>query len=370
MRRGAGCGLLCVALAAPAVQAERWKIQYFYDRDRENFTIGDLKCPTARRCIATGSIEPEKGSTRPSAVVTSDGGAHWALVPLHEAPRSVFFLDESMGWIVGTKHLWRTVEGGRSWERVGRLPAYTLRVAFLSEKHGFAVGARKSVSETIDGGLSWKPVAAAAEPKTREEHTVYSWIEFVDGRNGIITGFSRPPRRDDSGLPDWVNAEKAVERRQRPTVSITLDTHDGGKAWASSMASFFGQIARVRLLPSGEGLGLIGFTDSFEWPAEVFRIEWKSGRSARVFRDRHSRITDIALISDKLAYLAGEEVPGKMQQTPIPTRLKMYKSTDLQDWKEMEVDYRATAALALMSAADANNIWVATDTGMILKLEP
>jgi len=34
----------------------------------------------------------------------------------------------------------------------------------------------------------------------------------------------------------------------------------------------------------------------------------------------------------------------------------------------MTVDYRATARNAMLSAADAKNIWVATDTGMILKL--
>jgi photosynthesis system II assembly factor YCF48-like protein len=365
------CGVFLCGILLPAqARAERWKLQYFYDRDRETFAINDLKCPTARRCVATGAIESEKGSGRGMAAVTSDGGAHWGIVPLKEAPLSLFLLDDSNGWIVGARNLWKTIEGGRSWEKAGKLPAGTLRVAFLDAKHGFAVGTKKSVMETTDGGLEWKPVAAAAEPKTREEYTAYTWIDFVDARNGIITGFSRPPRRDSSGLPDWVNPEKAVERRQWPSVSITLDTHDAGKSWTASTGSFFGQIARVRLSASGAGLGLISFTDNFDWPAEVFRIDWKSGRSARVYRDRNRRITDMAVLSEKLAYLAGQEVPGKLQQSPIPGRLKMYKSVDLQSWTEMEVDYRATAAVAVLSAADESNIWVATDTGMILRLEP
>jgi hypothetical protein len=33
-----------------------------------------------------------------------------------------------------------------------------------------------------------------------------------------------------------------------------------------------------------------------------------------------------------------------------------------------EVDYRAFAARAILAVADAAHIWVATDTGMILKL--
>jgi hypothetical protein len=360
--------ILWVAVA-PAACAESWKAQYFYDQDRETLAINDLICPSARRCIATGRIEPEKGSPRPTAVVTSDGGAHWALAPLKEPAVSLFLLDDSTGWMVGAKNLWKTVEGGRSWERVARLPQGVLRVHFLSAEHGFAVGTRKSVYETTDGGARWEPLAAAAEPKTSLEYTTYTWVEFVGGKHGVISGFSRPPRKDAT-LPDWVDPQSAATRRQWPTVSITLDTHDGGKSWTSSAASLFGQISRVRLAPDGVGLGLIMFTDNFEWPSEVFRVDWKNGTSGRVFRDHNRRITDVAILSDKLAYLAGEEVPAKFHQTPIPGKLKIYKSVDLRSWTEMEVDYRATAAVALLSAADERNIWAATDTGMILKLEP
>jgi hypothetical protein len=35
----------------------------------------------------------------------------------------------------------------------------------------------------------------------------------------------------------------------------------------------------------------------------------------------------------------------------------------------MDVDYRATATRAVLAAAGAGNVWVGTDTGMILKLE-
>jgi len=367
LRACAACALLLTATG----YAESWKLQYFYDQDRETLVINDLKCPTARRCIATGSIESEKGSGKPTAVVTADAGAHWALVPLKEQPVSLYMLDDSTGWYVSPKNLWKTIEGGRSWGKAGKLPQGILRVWFLDASHGFAVGARKTVLETVDGGAEWKPVPAAGEPKTREDHTVYSWIEFVDGRNGMISGFSRPPRRDDgSDLPDWVNAEKATHRREWPTVSITMDTHDGGKSWTATTASLFGQISRVHLSPTGIGLGLIGFSSNFEWPSEVFRVNWKTGKSARVFRDHNRRITDVAVVSDKLAYLAGTEIPGKLQQTPIPGKLKMYKSTDLENWTEMEADYRANAASALLAAPDANNLYVATDTGMILKLQP
>ena len=362
--------LACLLPLAAAARAESWKIQYFYDHSKEELAITDLACPTVKRCVATGFINPDKGSPRPTAVVSSDGGNHWALVALKEEPISLFLLDDSTGWYVGAKALWKTIEGGRSWDRVNKLPPGVLRVYFLDDKHGFAVGAKKSVLETRDGGMEWRPLPAAAAVQTNPEYTVYNWIEFVAGKHGVITGFSRPPRHESENVPDWVDPQKAVSRKQWPTVSITLDTHDSGKTWTSSTASLFGQISRVRLSPSGVGLGLISFADNFDWPSEVFRIDWKNGKSSRVFRDRERRITDLAVLSDKLAFLAGEDVRGKLHQNPIPGKLKMYKSEDMSTWTEMEVDYRATASEAVLSAADETHVWVATDTGMILRLQP
>ena len=155
-------------------------------------------------------------------------------------------------------------------------------------------------------------------------------------------------------------------------MSITLDTHDGGKTWTSSTASLFGQIARVRMSPAGVGLGLIAFTDNFEWPSEVFRIDWKGGKSTRVFRDhnrKHHRYGD---------RLRQARVPGRSRDSgqtrsrrPIPGKLKIYKSTDLE---HLDRDGSATIGLPRRSAAfrrrTRHNIWVATDTGMILKLMP
>jgi hypothetical protein len=38
-------------------------------------------------------------------------------------------------------------------------------------------------------------------------------------------------------------------------------------------------------------------------------------------------------------------------------------------WTEMAVDYRAVARRALLSGADEENLWLATDNGMILQLK-
>ena len=92
--------LLSVLLFVAALPAaERWDIQYSYDQLQSSLVITDLKFPSAKRGIASGYIL-DKGKSKPTVVVTSDGGLHWALVPVKEIGNSLFFLDESIGWMI------------------------------------------------------------------------------------------------------------------------------------------------------------------------------------------------------------------------------------------------------------------------------
>jgi hypothetical protein len=50
--------------------------------------------------------------------------------------------------------------------------------------------------------------------------------------------------------------------------------------------------------------------------------------------------------------------------------VRVLRSADLATWTDMDVDYRATATRVIISAIDSKTAWLATDTGMILKLRP
>lgn len=353
-----------LALAAGARSADRWELQYFYDEDKSAFAINDLKFLSAQRGIAVGYIT-EKNSTKPCALITSDGGAHWSLSPLKETGVSLFFLDDSHGWMVTNKGLWETEEAGRSWRKL-KAPRDLIRVFFLDAQHGWAAGAHKQVYETLDGGKQWTTVPAAAKPASTAEYTEYSCIAFANPKTGMITGWSRPPRRGEENMPSWMNPEHA--RHQWPTLSIILETRDGGKTWNSSTASLFGQITRLSLSPAGGGLALLEFSDTFEWPSEVHRLNWRTGGSTLAYREKDRLITDVVALPSGSAYLAGQEPAGKLSHSPIPGKVKILKSDNLTNWKEMDVDYRATARQVTLSALDERHVWAATDTGMILKL--
>ena len=288
---------------------QRWTVQYFYDKAGETFLIADLAFPSAQRGIAVGSIVDDLAPKKPrySALITSDGGEHWTMSPLKEYPRSIFFLNDSMGWMVTDNAIWFSDESGAEWKRIERAkkarqedrssPRRRLitRLWFLDPQHGFATGLQKTVLETHDSGKTWTPVPAAAQPSGNPAHTAYSQIAFDGPKVGVIVGTSRPPRADDPQFPSWMEPERAVKRRQVPTLTLLLNTSDGGTTWRTQTAPLFGAVSSVRLRGT-LGLAVFTFNESFEWPSEIYRLNLTNGKSEQVFHQKDRRVTDCASI--------------------------------------------------------------------------
>jgi hypothetical protein len=188
----------------------------------------------------------------------------------------------------------------------------------------------------------------------------------------MIVGNATPARREDAGqlpLPAWIDPERAMQRRQVPTLMLLLQTATGGAQWKSSTAPLFGFVASLRLA-GNDGLAVFAYSDAFEWPSEVYRIDLGTGKSESVFRDKSRRVTDAALFPDRRAFLAAVELPGRLHTTPVPGKVKILSRTGSADWSEMNVDYKAVARSLVMAGPDGDHLWAATDTGMILHLVP
>jgi len=374
--------LLLVVMLLPSAFGQQWKLQYFYDEIATDLQITSLAFPSATHGVAAGTILDRKGKRKPqyTALVTGDGGAHWTLVPLQEVPRSLFFLDEANGWMVTRDAFWFTADTGRTWTRLANQikpnkklddapeGGLILRVAFLDPRHGFAVGMQKSVFETSDGGRSWAPVEEAAKPSSNPAYTVYTHVTFTGGGRGLIAGGYSPPRRDGGqDEPDWIDPERALRRRQVPTLTIELETRDGGASWTSSTAPLLGSLISFSLNGTN-GLGVFAYADSFAWPSEVYRFNLLTGKSESVFKQKDRRVTDVAVYSDGSGFLAAVEPPGRLASAPVPGKVRIVNSDDLSNWEEMNVDYRAVASYVTLAGPDRAHVWAATDTGMILQL--
>jgi photosystem II stability/assembly factor-like uncharacterized protein len=353
-------------MATTAFGAEaHWDIQYRYQQINSTLTLHALSFPSAVRGVACGVLTDRKENEHPIVLVTSDGGQHWTENPIKEPGLSLFFLDDSIGWMVTEKGIWQTQESGRSWTKIPKAPAGLLRVWFLDKQHGYAAGLEKRVFETNDGGASWAPLPILKEVQGDPTYTTFGEIAFA-GKNGLISGWNIPPR---PGGPDWMEPERAAKRRQIPTYGVLLETTDAGKTWTKSEASVFGQVTRISMTPQGSALGLSEFKDTFEFPSEVYRVNMHTGKSESSFRTKDRAITDIrAFAGSNKAVIAGYETAGTIYRSPIPGKLKVLTTDDLQNWQEMKVDYRAVAHSAMIAGPDENNLWIGTDTGMILKL--
>lgn len=375
--------LFAPCLSAQSAPGQRWKLQYFYDEIATELEITGLAFPSTSHGVAVGAILDRRGNRKPkpTALATGDGGAHWMLVPLPDTPRSLFFLDEANGWMIGREAFWFTADTGRTWTRLcnqlkpGKKlgeEALILRVAFLDPRHGFAVGLQKSVFETNDGGRSWAPVAEAAKPSSNPMYSLYTHVAFADGKRGMIVGGYSPPRKDAENEPDWVDPERALQRRQVPTLTLEMETRDGGTNWTSATAPLLGSLVSLSLKKTG-GLGVFAYADSFMWPSEVFRFNLLTGKSDSVFKQKDRRVTDAAVYSDgpdsrARGFLAAVEPPGQMASAPVPGKVRILSSANLADWEEMNVDYRAVAGFVTLAGPDSEHVWAATDTGMILQL--
>lgn len=344
---------LCLALCVSA--APRWNIQYFYDHADSNFAIEDLQCPTPRHCVAAGLIDDKKGHEQGSVVVSNDAGKTWSQYEVKDRPVSLFFLNESLGWMVTDRGLWSTTEGGRSWIKMQSRKGI-LQTLFLDERHGYIAGLKGTVEETTDGGKSWSKLAAS-EKLAHAQDLSFDVIEFR-GQHGVIIGAPEP---DDS--------EKAVAGRpERSTVSV-LETVDGGKTWNTGELTMEGDLAQLKLSDKGFVVSLILYSNpKYPVGSAVYQARLGAPQGHVIFAERDRIATDVALLDNDSAVLATIEPPGNSILAPIPGKLKMFESSDLRVWREMDVDYRAVATRAVIAAAGDRDIWVATDTGAILKL--
>jgi len=170
-------------------------------------------------------------------------------------------------------------------------------------------------------------------------------------------------------LPEWIDPEAALHHRALPHPGLSLETHDGSKTWRSASASLIGQVTRIRFGPPGTGLGLVEFSDAFQYPSDVFRLRWPTGSSERVYRDKQFAVTDVWVTPDGTGYISGVVMAGELRSL-VPGKVKVLRSRDFSIWTDLDVDYRAVANRTTLSAVGDHDIWLATDSGMILKLTP
>ena len=118
-----------------------------------------------------------------------DGGSNWVseIIGSGTDLEAIFFIDESIGYIVGGKHdayivygeIHRTTNGGDSWELIRSANEHYNAVFFINPQVGWVVGYYNIVLKTIDGGMTWQKITI---PGLIEGADIY----FADSLHGTI----------------------------------------------------------------------------------------------------------------------------------------------------------------------------------------
>jgi photosystem II stability/assembly factor-like uncharacterized protein len=177
---------------------------------------------------------------------TTDGGLTWTATnngnPLEEEIdiTSIDFLDEQNGYasgkrFAGNKRIFRTTDGGDSWQIVGG--EQFSKMQFVSEVTGYGIGfSDETLFRTTDGGLSWEAFFVADEE-------IFDF-DFVDPDNGYIgTSGAFMYKTENAGI-DWQVLASVPSSFIEDVDFVTKEfgfvstgdkiyrTEDGGESWA------------------------------------------------------------------------------------------------------------------------------------------
>lgn len=176
---------------------------------------------------ATPSVSPTNpGSTSPAGC-----GAGPALRAVAELPgpalTGVQFVSPSQGWVVGTRQILATTNGGRSWVVQDSGKLNLISTDFIGNALGWAVGA-DTVLTTSDGGQRWTALPEPC-PVIRSVHFVSPEVGFAIAGGSTLAAQSLAPMSGGEllGSTDGGQSWQRLSAPANPQSVCFTDPHDG-----------------------------------------------------------------------------------------------------------------------------------------------
>ncbi len=143
-----------------------------------------------------------------------DGGKTFTLengeVFNRQSLKDIYFINKQIGWVVTysnpndrekTGYIYRTTDGGTSWQVQFSTTSALFGIKFIDEKTGWVVGDQRSIYNTTNGGEDWKSLTEGSNERHKQEYgqpeylgneplhtfTLYD-LDFTDRQNGWIVG--------------------------------------------------------------------------------------------------------------------------------------------------------------------------------------
>ena len=281
----------------------------------------------------------------------------WVTQPTPAYPKKrddIVFASRTTGFYgTGRGHVYRTQDGGRTWQQVAHLPgAFVRSLGFIDEKHGFlgnlGVGLAgttdaNALYETRDAGTTWQP---------------------IDLGTAAIAGICSI---------DIVRARAIVEGEIRERIVIhaagrangpaqLLRSEDGGSSWTyHDLSSQAGMILDVKFVDPNVGYVFAGSSSDVSQSHALILRTVDGGRSWReIYRSARAQ---------ELIWKASSPAPGVLYATiqnndPANLVQRFVKSVDGgKTWAEGEIVRDGAATLFGVGFVDRKRGWVGTAKG-------
>lgn len=121
-----------------------------------------------------------------------DGGDTWDFIEISSNGflRSVFFVDDSIGYLVSSKgEIFKSINGGLEWELILDLTDDLRSVYFVNPLVGIVVGGdpgQPIILQTMDGGIVWLPVIVPADNYLVSSYMFDTGIGYSVGTEGEV----------------------------------------------------------------------------------------------------------------------------------------------------------------------------------------
>ena len=148
--------------------------------------------------------------------------------------------------MVTTKGLWQTTEAGKNWRKLPK--AARADLPRLLHRREERLRRRRSRRRCSRRTTARRPGRRSRPPRNRPGTRITACIA------GSLSRHRRPAsspagtcrRAREAHLPDWLDPEAAINRRDVPHLSYSLETARRRQDLEGRSASLFGQVTRVR----------------------------------------------------------------------------------------------------------------------------
>lgn len=200
----------------------------------------DTKLPAGEEIRAIKVFSPKRllvATSRGLIAKSIDDGESWTVIDTVEENLQVtqmHFIDEASGWLASYEHLYRTTNGGSSWEKIdyGK-PFWITSISFMDRDTGWLGGEAGRISKTTNAGATWSSQWSTTGSRIED-------FAFLNANVGYAVGGGV------NGGNGWLDSSRV------------LKTEDGGNTWLQIKHPRDVWIGGISLIDSNTGYILAG----------------------------------------------------------------------------------------------------------------